>query len=302
MSSRSDWRSAAACLVPLLLVAIVSGCSPSGSRAGAKASIQNKGSDTMIELAQAWAEAYSGASVEVSGGGSGVGVSSLITGTVDIANSSRLMSKSELADAKKKTRKDPVLHVVGHDALAVYVHKGNPLEEITMEQLAQIYGDKGTITKWSQLGIKVPGCDNDEILRVSRQNNSGTYEYFKEAVLGEGHDYKLGTIDASGSKDLVKLVANTPCAIGYSGMGYKTPEVKFLRVKGTGKEGILPSVEAVHAKTYPISRPLYMYTLGEATGHLMAYIDWVRSDAGQEVLARVGYVPLQPAERAQAPR
>ena len=169
-----------------------------------------------------------------------------------------------------------------------------------MEQLGEIYGDKGKITKWSELGVKVPGCASDEIQRVSRQNNSGTYEYFKEAVVGKARDYKLGSIDASGSKDLVKLVANTPCAIGYSGMGYKTPEVKFLKVRGKTGDGVLPSVEAVHAKTYPISRPLYMYTLGEATGHLKAYIDWACSDAGQDVLARIGYVPLQANERTKA--
>jgi phosphate transport system substrate-binding protein len=282
----------------LALCVGLAACSPS------KPAIQNKGSDTMIEVAQAWAEAYSqshkDASVEVSGGGSGVGIASLIDGTVDIANCSRAMSASEMESAKQKRGKDPVLHVVGYDALAVYVHKDNPLEEITMEQLGEIYGDKGKINKWSDLGVKVPGCANDEIQRISRQNNSGTYEYFKEAVVGKARDYKLGSIDATGSKDLVKLVATTPCAIGYSGMGYKTPEVKFLKVRGKTGAGILPSVEAVHAKTYPISRPLYMYTVGEAPGPLKSYIDWVRSDAGQAVLEKIGYVPLQPAERFKA--
>jgi phosphate transport system substrate-binding protein len=191
---------------------ILSGLSSSGgcTRTAEKKTIQNKGSDTMIELAQAWGEAYHDASVEVSGGGSGVGIAALINGTVDIANSSRAMEEKELQDTKQKTGKDPVLHVVGYDALAIYVHKDNPLAEISLEQLADIYGENGKITKWSQLNVKIPGCDQDEIVRLSRQNNSGTYEYFREAILGKAGKYKLGTIDASGSKDLVTQVANNP--------------------------------------------------------------------------------------------
>lgn len=270
-----------------------------GSSAGPKPTIQNKGSDTMIELAQAWAEKYHDANVEVSGGGTGVGISSLITGTVDIANASRALSADEIAKAKQNTGKDPVLHTVGYDALAVYVHKDNPLSEITLEQIKQIYSQDGTIKRWSDLGLKVPGCEGDDkIVVVSRQNNSGTYEYFKEAILGRDGKYTLSTIDQSGSRDLVTLVGKTPCAIGYSGMGYKTPNVKFLKVKGKTGDGVLPSVGAVHDKTYPISRPLYMYTVGEGADHMVKYIDWVRSDVGQKICGDIGYVPLQEAERS----
>lgn len=264
--------------------------------------IQNKGSDTMLELAQAWAEAYptKSVSVEVSGGGSGVGIAALINGTVDLANASRPLSEQEIADAKRKTGKDPIQHVVGYDALAVYVHKDNPIEEITIEQLKQIYAEGGTITKWSQLGVEVPGCDRDEIVCLSRQNNSGTYEYFREHVLGKNGKYRLTTIDASGSKDLVTQVGSTPCAIGYSGMGYKTDAVKFVKVKtADGSPAVAPSVAAVHDGTYPISRPLYMYTLGAETPEAKAYLDWIRSDAGQEVLERIGYVPLKPEDRTK---
>jgi len=257
----------------------------------------------MIELAQAWSEAYSklhsDVSVEVSGGGSGVGISGLIGGTVELANSSRELSAKESGEAKAKTGKDPIQRTVGYDALAVYVHKDNPLDEISLEQLKQIYADGGAITSWSQLGIKHPGCTNDKIIVVSRQNNSGTYEYFREHVLGKGVDFRLGTIDMSGSKDVVALVGKTACAIGYSGMGYKTDAVKFLKVKGSDGKGILPSIGAVHDKTYPISRPLYMYTLGEPQGHLKVYIDWVTSDVGQAELERIGYVPLTAAERSK---
>jgi len=268
--------------------------------AQAKKAIQNRGSDTMIELAQAWAEKYVPTDVEVSGGGSGVGISAMIDGKVDIANASRLMTDKELEAAKKNTGKEPKLHVVGYDALAIYVHKDNPLEEISVEQLKDIYGDGGKITTWSQLGVKVPGCSSDKLVLVSRQNNSGTYEYFREHILGSKGKYKLGTIDQSGSKDVVALVGKTPCAIGYSGMGYKTDAVKFLKVKIKDGKGVLPSIEAVYAKTYPISRPLFMYTLGEGTGSIKAYLDWVCSDEGQAVCKEIGYVPLKPEERTKA--
>jgi len=281
--------------ISIATISVLPGCGPSSS--SATQSIQNKGSDTMIELAQAWAEAYTASSVEVSGGGSSVGITSLVNGTVDIANASREMHKDEIATATQRTGKDPVKHVVGYDALAIYVHPSNPLAEIKMEDLARIYGDKGDVTKWSQLGVKIPGCENDVIVRLSRQNSSGTWEYFKEAVLGKDAGYKLGTIDASGSKDLVKQVAGSPCAIGYSGMGYKTPDVKVLKVKKGDGPAVLPSVEAVHDKSYPISRPLFMYTLGQPAGAVADYLTWIRGP-GQDIVTRVGYVPLSAVELA----
>ncbi len=273
---------------------------PTALQAQAKKTIQNSGSDTMIELAQAWSEEYKGADVEVSGGGSGPGIAALIDGKVEIANASRLMTDKELEDAKKKSGKEPKLYIVGYDALAVYVKKDNPLEEISVEQLKDIYGEGGKISSWSQLGVKVAGCSSDKMELVSRQNNSGTYAYFLEHIIGKNGKFKLGTIDQTGSKDVVTLVGKTPCAIGYSGMGYKTDTVKFLKVKTKDGKAILPSIEAVHNKTYPISRPLYMYTLGEATGVVKEYVDWVRTDAGQKVLEEKGYVPLKPEERTKA--
>src|SRR5215471_15884658 len=136
------------------------GAAPGGSP-GAKVTIQNKGSDTMVNLAQAWAEEYKkvapDVSVEVSGGGSGVGIEALTKGTIDIANASRDMKPEEIEEAKKNTGKEPKEIIVGYDALAIYVHKDNPLSEITIDQLAQIYGEGGQITKWSQLGVTIPG-------------------------------------------------------------------------------------------------------------------------------------------------
>jgi len=263
--------------------------------------IQNQGSDTMVNLAQAWAEEYAkvnpGVSVEVSGGGSGTGIAALINGTVDIANSSRLMKPEELERAKANTGKEPLEFTLGYDALAVYVHHENPLNEISIEQLADIYGENGKTTKWSELGIKNSGCSSDEIIRVSRQSNSGTYFYFRETLLGDKEDFKLGSRDLHGSKDVVELVEKTPCAIGYSGMGYATEHVKMLKVSiKTGDEAYGPTMKNALDKTYPISRPLHIYSLGEPTGAVKEYIDWLFSEAGQKIVAETGYVPLPKKE------
>ncbi len=263
---------------------------------GSAKSIVIDGSDTMVNLSQAWAESYQKknptANIQVSGGGSGVGINSLIAGKVDLANSSRKMDATEIAKAKANNGgKEPKELVVGIDALALYVHKDNPLETISIEELAEIYGENGTITKWSQLGVKVAG--SDEITRVSRQNNSGTYAYFREHVLGKARDYKNGSIDQSGSKDVVTLVSKTPGAIGYSGMGYKTDSVKWLKIAvKKGQPGIAPSVEAARNNTYPISRPLFIYTLGEPQGTVKEFMDYCRSPEGQKIVEEVGYVSL----------
>ncbi len=146
--------------------------------------------------------------------------------------------------------------------------------------------------------IGFAGCSHgpsDEIVRVSRQNNSGTYAYFREAVLGKKGKYKLGSIDLSGSKDVVEMVAKTPNAIGYSGMGYATPEVKMLKVAPKkGAPSVAPTVEAAKSGEYPLARPLYLYTLGDPEGAVKHYIDWIRSEEGQAVVAQQGYVPVEP--------
>ena len=259
--------------------------------------IKNKGSDTMVNLAQAWAEIYSGisdtVSVEVSGGGSGTGVAALINGTVNIANCSRQIKPKEKEEAQKNTGKEPIEFIVGYDALAVYVHKDNPLDRITIPQLAEIYGEDGKFTKWNQLGIANAGCRSDKIIRISRQSNSGTYFYFREALLGKDRDFELGSLDLHGSKDVVEVIGRTPCAIGYSGMGYATDHVKMLEVATTSEQPYFaPTLENVIAKTYPIARPLYMYSLGEPTGEAKAYLDWILSNEGQKIVEELGFVPL----------
>lgn len=251
----------------------------------------------MINLAQAWAEEYNKinpeVSIQVSGGGSGVGIASLIDGVTDLANASRKMKDKEKTRATENTGKAPQEFIVGLDALAVYVHKDNPMDEISLQELAEIYGDGGETTTWGQLGVENTGCKSDEITRVSRQNNSGTYVYFREAVLGKGRDYKLGSIDQSGSKDVVALVSSTPCAIGYSGMGYKTDDIKWLKIKRTKDDtAVGPSVATAADGSYPIARPLHIYTLGEPTGVIKEYLDWINSPAGQKVVLDLGYVPM----------
>ncbi len=269
----------------------------SGTAEGKRILIQNKGSDTLVNVAQAWAEAYAKVegrvAVAVTGGGSGTGISAMINGTVDIANASRKMKDKEVAAARKNGI-DPVEHTVGFDALAVYLHKDNPLKEAALEQLASVYGEGGTADRWSQLGVKVPGCGSDEIVRVSRQNNSGTYAYFKKAVLGKEGEYKLGSRDMHGSKDVVDLVEKTPCAIGYSGLAYATEHVGTLCVKKDADAPcVSPSITTASDGTYPIARPLFMYTAGKPTGHIDTYLKWILSDEGQCIIQAKGYAPVR---------
>jgi len=250
----------------------------------------------MVNLAQAWAEEYAQAqpaiSVEVSGGGTGTGVAALLSGTADIANCSRQLEPAEAAQVKAATGQEPQQHIVGYDALAIFVHRDNPLEEITLAQLAAIYREKGTVKWWTDLNVQIPGCRSNEMILVSRQSNSGTYHYFREAILGKTGDFKLGTLDLHGSKDVVELVGRTPCAIGYSGMGYATAQVKMLRVaRQAGQPAFPPTVEHTQNNSYPIARPLYMYTRGTPTDTVNAYLRWIQSEAGQEIVLLTGYVP-----------
>jgi len=281
-------------LVAVALGTALLACGRGG--AGDRTVLQNKGSDTLVNVAQAWAEAYgkkdSSCVVAVSGGGSGTGISALINGTVDIANASRKMKAKEI-EAAEKNGIEPVEFVVGYDALAVYVHEDNPIESITLEQLAGIYGEGGEIESWSDLGIEVPGAKDDKIVRVSRQNNSGTYVYFRETVLGKG-EYKLGSLDMHGSKDVVDLVEKTPGAIGYSGLAYATDHVKLVPIrKGSSSEAVAPSVGTAVDGTYPIARPLFMYTAGQPEGEVKKYLDWILSDEGQRIILDKGYAPAR---------
>ena len=267
-----------------------------GSERVSRTLIQNKGSDTLVNVAQAWAEAYAqinpNVAVAVTGGGSGTGIAALIGGSVDIANSSRSMEEEEFEMANERGVVPNEL-IVGYDALAVYIHPDNPIDRFTLGQLADIYGENGTTESWSQLGITVPGCSSDEIVRVSRQNSSGTYVYFQEAILGES-DLKLGSRDMAGSSEVVDLVEKTACAIGYSGLAYATEEVKVpCLMTEDGGNCMAPSTASAVDGTYPIARPLFMYTNGQPEGVTKDYIDWILSDEGQCIILNKGYAPVR---------
>lgn len=267
-----------------------------GSERVSRTLIQNKGSDTLVNVAQAWAEAYAqinpNVAVAVTGGGSGTGIAALIGGSVDIANSSRSMEEEEFEMANGRGVVPNEL-IVGYDALAVYIHPDNPIDGFTLGQLADIYGENGTTESWSQLGITVPGCSSDEIVRISRQNSSGTYVYFQEAILGES-DLKLGSRDMAGSSEVVNLVEQTACAIGYSGLAYATEEVKVpCLMTEDGGNCIAPSTASAVDGTYPIARPLFMYTNGQPEGVTKDYIDWILSDEGQCIILNKGYAPVR---------
>jgi phosphate transport system substrate-binding protein len=283
-----NWMLIAALLTPALLLP---------TWAQARDEIQNKGSDTLVNVAQAWAEAYQqvnpDVAVAVSGGGSGTGIAALINGTVDIANASRQMKDKEIKMADERGH-HPVEHIVGYDALAVFLNSANPIDKLSFAQLREIFGRGGKATKWTDLGVEVPGCKNQQIVVVSRQNNSGTYAYFKDTVLGKKGKFRQGTLDMHGSKDVVDLVEKTPCAIGYSGLAYATSHLKMACISvNDGDACVMPSEETASDRSYPIARPLFMYTAGEPQGHIKEYLDWVMSDTGQCIIMKKGYAPAR---------
>ncbi len=269
----------------------------------ARTEIQNKGSDTLVNVAQAWAEEYGkmkpDVAVAVSGGGSGTGIAAMINGTVDIANASRKMKNREKEMAKKRGQ-NPIEHVVGYDALAVFLHHDSPIDNMSIQEIADIFGraGKGTVKKtvmnWGDMGVTIPGCKSGKVVAVSRQNNSGTYAYFKKAVLGKKGKFRQGTLDMHGSKDVVDLVEKTPCAIGYSGLAYATDHIKMACVsEKKGEACVKPSVATASDQTYPIARPLLMYTNGEPQGEIKKYMDWILSDEGQCIIVAKGYAPVR---------
>lgn len=276
-----------------ILMALLVGC----SRDNKALLIQNKGSDTLVNLAQAWAEEYKNVNpkvaIAVSGGGSGTGIAALINGTVDIANSSRAIKDEERDEARKNSGKEIKEFIVGMDALAVFVHPKNPLAGMSIEEIACIFGEGGSCVYWSDVrGTVVPGCKDNRIIRVSRQSNSGTYQYFREAILGKKRDLKLGSMDLNGSREAIDLVEHTPCAIGYSGMGYLNKHIKALCISKT-KDGecIQPTLETAITKAYPISRELYMYTAGTPSQEVLTYMEWTQSEQARKITIKAGYVP-----------
>lgn len=262
------------------------------SKRGSKA-IENKGSDTLVNLALSWAETYMSAHsdvrISVTGGGSGTGIAAMINGTVDIANASREMKPEEMERARNRGI-SPVEFVVARDAIAVVVNPENPVSRLTLQQISDIYA--GEITNWREVG----GEDRPIVL-LSRESNSGTYVYFLENVIRMGNAgsellFSPETLLMPSSEGISAEIRLNVNAIGYDGLGYVTPDQKVVAVARDGNSPyVLPSIATVNDGSYPISRPLYMYTAGEPKGQTREFMDWLLRD-GQILVAKLGFVPI----------
>lgn len=277
-----------------IVAGILLGAGFLGSSVAKENSIQIKGSDTMVNLCQAWAEQYMqenpGDFVAVTGGGSGTGLASLISGTCDIAMSSRTIKEKEIALAQGRGV-NPCEIKVALDGLAVVVHPQNPVGKLTIEQLALIF--TGTIKNWKELG----GPDA-KITLLSREVNSGTHVYFKEHVLRRGdpqskEEFSADALMLPSSQAIADEVTHNPQAIGYYGMGYISPQQKAVMIAVDSQSGYFaPTLENVTSGRYPISRPLFIYTNGEPMGLVKKFNDFTRSKEGQQIVAQTDFVPL----------
>lgn len=282
----------------LIAVLFMSACGPASSAETASDSsaayIENKGSDTIVNLALAWAERYQGdhpdVRISVTGGGSGTGIASLINGTVGIANASRQIKSEEIKTAESNGV-EPLEHIIARDAIAVIVNPENPVDKLTLQQIADIYS--GRISNWQEVG-----GEDRPIVRLSRETNSGTHVYFLETVLRMGNSddktlFSMDTLLLPSSEGIIAEVRQNPNAIGYDGLGYVPHDLKMIAIAETeGGAYVLPSIPTVNDKTYPIARDLYMYTDGQPQGTLKEYLDWILSPEAQEIVAELGFVPV----------
>jgi phosphate transport system substrate-binding protein len=291
-------RVLASCIVLLFLAACTLSNAGSEVSSGEQvvSSIENKGSDTIVNLALAWAERYQSehpeVRISVTGGGSGTGIASLINNTVDIANASRQIKPDEIETARENGI-EPVEFVIARDAIAVIVHPDNPIDRLTLQEISAIYS--GQINNWSELG-----GEDRPIVRLSRETNSGTHVYFLETVLRRGDTnstllFSTDTLLLPSSEGIIKEVSQNPNCIGYDGLGYVTEEVKVIGVSlEAGGDYVYPSLETVNSGKYPIARDLYMYTNGQPQGILAVYLDWIFSPEARQIVADLGFVPINP--------
>lgn len=288
----------------LLVLLLLTGCqsdSKTSTEAGTGGEvstdyIENKGSDTIVNLALAWAEKYQTVDTEVrisvTGGGSGTGIAALVNGTVDIANASRQIKPEEIADVEANGA-PPVEFVIARDAIAIIVHPDNPVNQLTLQQISDIYS--GEINNWSQVG-----GDDRPIVRLSRETNSGTHVYFLEEVLRLGEKdnktlFSRDTLLLPSSEVISAEVRHNPNAIGYDGLGYVTEDLKVVAVASSpGGKYIFPSAETVNSGEYPVARDLYMYTVGEPIGAVKEYLEWIFSTEAQQIVVELGFVPIKP--------
>jgi len=287
--------------IAVLLLLALTACAPAATEPGASLTpeavsyIENKGSDTIVNLALVWAEKYQEihpeVRISVTGGGSGTGIAALINDTVAIANASRKI-KPEEKTAAILNGVEPVEFVVARDAIAIVVNPANPINELTLQQLSDIYS--GKINNWRELG-----GEDRPIVRLSRETNSGTHVYFLEQVvrLGDKENKTLFSMDTlllPSSEGISTEIRQNPNAIGYDGLGYVTPDQKVVAVsRGAGEPFIMPSAETVNQGLYPIARDLYMYTAGEPAGTIKEYLDWITSPEAQQIVAELGFVPIK---------
>jgi phosphate transport system substrate-binding protein len=284
-------------VVLFLTIIICSGCSNSSDKSSnesTKAYIQNTGSDTIVNLALAWAEKYQSlhpeVQISVSGGGTGTGLAALINKTVDIANASRQIKPEEIA-AAKKNGVEPTELVVSRDAIGVIVNPSNPIGELTLQQVSDIFS--GKYNNWRDLG-----GEDRPIVRLSRETNSGTHVYFLEHVLRLGNKdnktlFSQDTLLLPSSEGIVSEVRDNPNAIGYDGLGYVTPDLKVVAIaKDAQSPYVIPTIETVNNGTYPVARDLYMYTTGQPTGVIKDYLDWIVSPEAQQIVSDLGFVPI----------
>lgn len=284
-------RTIATVALALTLAFALTGCgqkpadSTQGGTSELTGSLNIAGSDTMVNLAQGWAEKFQtenpGVMIAVKGGGSGNGIAALINGTVDAANASRDVKDEEKTDATAKGVK-PVETAVANDAISVVVNPANKVTDLTTEQLGKVY--RGEITNWKDLG----GADGTIVL-VGRDTSSGTYEYFKEAVIGKDKEYAKSMRNLQSSQAIVDEVSKNPSAIGYVGLGYAQSAQGISRVK---VDGVEDTVDNVLNESYPLSRQLYIVSNGAPAELLKSYVDWIISPAGQAVVSEQGFVPL----------
>jgi phosphate transport system substrate-binding protein len=296
---RPRWNLPQASLVLFsLLLLFLTGCSQQSDQDSLSSSgifIENKGSDTIVNLALAWAEAYQvvqpGVSISVTGGGSGTGIAALINGTVDLANASREIKQEEIANAQANGIL-PVEHIIARDAIAIVVHLDNPVDQLTIQQISAIYS--GELTNWSEVG-----GEDRPIVCLSRETNSGTHVYFLEEVIRQGNPedrtlFATSTLLLSSSEGITAEVRQNPNAIGYDGLGYVTEDMKVLAVaQRAGEEYVLPSIDTVNNATYPIARDLYVYTAGEPEGDVLDYLEWILGTEAQAIVSRLGFVPVE---------
>jgi len=288
------------CLILITILILTSGCSTQTTNTGGDSpstqfeAIENKGSDTIVNLALAWAEHYQEVHPEVrisvTGGGSGTGIAALINGTVDIANASRMIKPEEI-EAAKANGNEPYEIIIARDAIAVIVNPENPISKLTLQQISDIYS--GGIDNW-----KFVGGEDRPIVRLSRETNSGTHIYFLEEVLrlGDKENHTLFSTDTllmPSSEGIGAEIRQNPNAIGYDGLGYVTEDMKVIAIAvDPDGEFVLPSAETVNNEKYPISRDLYMYTRGEPTGIVKVYLDWILGLEAQEIVNELGFVPI----------